>query len=779
MKPLHILVIEDVEADFLLISRHIRQSKILAEIKWAKDAIDLSAALEEDSWDLVLSDYNVPGLDFVETLQAIRTKLAEIPIILVSGSIGDEAAVELLKNGLCDFVLKDRLHRLIPSLERCLSVVADKSKREEAERKLAQNEQLMRAVLEGTSDAIFVKDRLGRYLLVNEAAARFVGHSADEIIGRDDTFLFQTEIAEKIIARDQMVMAQGIAQTEEEWITTRQGKHIAFVVSRGPIIDREGKVDGTFGVAMDITDRKKAELALAESELRYRALADSGQALIWTSGPDKKCDYFNQPWLAFTGRSLEQECGDGWIENIHPEDLEHCYKTYSIAFDQREKFNMEYRMRHVSGEYRWLQDNGTPRYDIDGNFMGYIGHCLEITDRKRAEEEQRQLQAQLHQAQKMESIGLLAGGVAHDYNNMLSVIMGYTEMAMDKVAEEDPLYPDLKEIFDAAKRSTEITRQLLAFARKQTICPTVLDLNVAIAGILKMLRRLIGEDINLAWFPGADLASVEMDSSQIDQILANLCVNARDAIGGVGQITIKTENVTIETAHQFSNFSLSPGEYAMLEVIDDGCGMDKKILDHIFEPFFTTKRLGQGTGLGLATVYGIVKQNNGIITVSSDPGQGTTCKIYIPRYRGPSDQIASEHPPAIPLGHGEKVLLVEDELAIRKLGKSLLESLGYRVIATGSPSEAIRLAEENEGGFDLLLTDVVMPGMSGRDLADNLHASWPKIKILYMSGYTSDIIAHRGVLESGVNFIHKPFTKNDLAIKAHQALARHLDSIDR
>lgn len=767
-------MIEDVEADFLLVDRHIRQSELAAEVKWVKDTGELLTALDEGCWDVVLSDFNVPGLDFMEALEIIKKRLPERPIILVSGSIGEETAVELLKNGLCDFVLKDRLHRLVPAIERSLNIRAEKQRRKEAEQKLANNEQLMRAVLDGTSDAIFVKDRQGRYLLANKAAGRFVGYEAEAVIGQDDTFLFKPDTAKKIRERDLKIMEDCTLQTQEEWVTTRDGKQFAFLVTKGPIFDQDGEVTGTFGVALDITERKRAEVALAESELRYRALADSGEALIWTSGLDKMCDYFNQPWLTFTGRSLQQELGNGWTEGVHPEDFERCLQTYNTAFDKRVKFSMEYRLRHASGEYRWLHDNGTPRFDNGGNFLGYIGHCLEITERKRAEEEQKKLQAQLNQAQRMECIGQLAGGVAHDYNNMLSVILGYSEMAKEKVLPGDPLHQDLKEIIDAARRSAEITRQLLAFARKQTICPVVLDLNETIEGILKMLRRLIGEDITLAWLPGAELWNVEMDTTQIDQVLANLCVNARDAIAGVGKITIETKNVTFDKAHCVDHFGLVPGDFTLLAVSDNGSGMDEEILDHIFEPFFTTKGAGEGTGLGLATVYGIVQQNKGFIQVHSEPGKGTTFELYIPRHVGKTNLTITEKVEKTPKGHGETVLIVEDEQSIRNLGKLMLERLGYNVLAASTPSEAIRLAKESAESIDLLVTDVVMPEMNGRELADHLHTLYPNLQILFMSGYTSNVIVHRGVLDDGVNFVPKPFSQKELAVMVQKALGRDL-----
>jgi len=388
---------------------------------------------------------------------------------------------------------------------------------------------------------------------------------------------------------------------------------------------------------------------------------------------------------------------------------------------------------------------------------------------KRSEAERETLQAQLNQIQKMESVGRLAGGVAHDFNNMLGVILGHTEMALLKADPAQPLCSDLQEISKAAERSATLVRQLLAFARKETIAPKVLDLNKTVEGMLTMLGRLIGEDIHLAWLPGSRVWPTKMDPSQIDQILTNLCVNARDAIGGVGKVTIETANAVFDENYSAKHAGFVPGEFVLLAVSDDGCGMDRETRDKIFEPFFTTKEIGKGTGLGLATVFGIVKQNNGFINVYSEPGQGTTFKIYLPRHSANDISTNTADPEPSRRGH-ETILLVEDEAEILELGRLMLESFGYSVVTASTPAEAINLADEHAGGINLLVTDVVMPGMNGRELAENLLSRYPDMSCLFMSGYTADVIAHRGVLDEGVQFIQKPFSMQKLAGKVREAL---------
>ena len=394
----------------------------------------------------------------------------------------------------------------------------------------------------------------------------------------------------------------------------------------------------------------------------------------------------------------------------------------------------------------------------------------EIIESRQAELEKEKLQAQLTQAQKMESVGRLAGGVAHDFNNMLGVILGHTELALEWAEENSDIYSDLKEIQTAAQRSADLTKQLLTFARKQIIEPKMLNLNQTIKQMITMLQRLIGEDIDLLWKPCEALWPVKMDPSQIDQILANLCVNARDAITDVGKITIETAMVSFDEAYCNEHVGFIPGDFVLLGVSDNGSGMDKKTLSNLFEPFFTTKEMGKGTGLGLATVYGIVKQNKGFINVYSEPGQGSTFKIYLPRHTAVDQTAPAIHTEQQYPGGNETILLVEDEPAILNMVRMMLERKGYSVLSAATPAEAIALAKIHADKIHLLMTDVVMPGMNGRDLARHLITIYPDVKLLFMSGYTANVIAHQGVLDEGVSFIQKPFSRADLLVKLRSIL---------
>ncbi len=433
--------------------------------------------------------------------------------------------------------------------------------------------------------------------------------------------------------------------------------------------------------------------------------------------------------------------------------------------------------RVAGRELELKSKSGTVRHSLYfGERITIAGkHCLlsmaeDITSRKKMEAEQEKLHAQLLQAQKMESIGRLAGGVAHDFNNMLSVILGHADLALEKMSPEDPFFADLTEIRRAAERSTDLTRQLLAFARKQIVVPRELDLNETVEGMLKMLRRLIGENIDLAWFPGKNIGHIRMDPSQLDQILANLCINSRDAIEKGGRVTIRTGRRLLDIAYCREHPDMVPGEYALLVVGDNGTGMNRDTLAKIFEPFFTTKEMGKGTGLGLAMVYGIVKQNSGSIEVQSEPGQGTEFTIYLPRHERPSVAAPRQASLQSNLLGKETVLLVEDDPTILRMTTSILERLGYRALPASTPEEALRVAQSHTGSIQLLMTDVVMPGMNGRDLAERLLLLHPDAKLLFMSGYTSDVIANQGVLDESTYFLPKPFALKDLALKLRSIL---------
>jgi PAS domain S-box-containing protein len=514
----------------------------------------------------------------------------------------------------------------------------------------------------------------------------------------------------------------------------------------------------------------QTELLLAKSKAFQDSLLETIPIPVFYKDTAGRYLGSNKSFEKFFGYTRDQLIGKKVFDILPPELARTFHAKDTELFEKKGIQVFESELLDAHGNMHEVIFHKGSLIGSDGSIIGLIGVILDITERKQAEIEREKLQSQLNQAQKMESVGRLAGGVAHDFNNMLGVIIGYSELALGQIGADDPLRKALEEILNAGKRSSDITRQLLAFARKQTIAPKVLDLNETVESMLKILRRLIGEDITLAWLPCAGRWLVKLDPSQMDQVLANLCVNARDAISGVGKITIETSVATFDKNYCANHAGFTPGDFVVLYVSDTGSGMDKETLGNVFEPFFTTKGEGRGTGLGLSTVYGIIKQNDGMINVYSELGEGTTFTIYLPRHIGEADADIQEIAPVIPYGHGEVVLVVEDEVSILKLSRDMLDMLGYTVLTADTPSEAIRLAETYADELHVLITDVVMPEMNGRELADQLHRLYPQLKTLFMSGYTAEVIAHRGVLDAGVHFIQKPFSMNDLATKVHKTL---------
>ncbi|MFW5739594.1 MAG: PAS domain-containing protein, partial [Myxococcota bacterium] len=531
-------------------------------------------------------------------------------------------------------------------------------------------------------------------------------------------------------------------------------------------------------LAWEISERKMAEESLRRSQLLLSGVERLSLAGGWEWDVGRKHMY----WTEGTYRLHDFEASDflpGSPEHIarsvacyDPEDRPGLLRAFEKCRAEGQPYDLECGFTTFAGRKLRVRTQGRAVWE-SGRIVKVMGNIKDVTDEARMKEEQQRLSDELAHAQKMEAVGRLAGGVAHDFNNVLNVILGNLELVLEDLPDhgerQDELREELHDAQSAAWRAADLTRQLLAFARKQTITPTLHDLNDSAQSVLRMLRRLIGEDVELLWKPSRPLPPVRMDPAQIDQILANLIVNARDAIGrGVGRITVETHASDIEEEHD----ECPPGRYIELSVRDDGCGMDKDTMDRIFEPFFTTKGVGKGTGLGLATVYGIVKQNRGRIVAESEPGKGTTFRIYVPVYQQGAQSLSVPPPAATGelVGGNESILLVEDEPALLSTSAKVLRRLGYRVLAASSPEEALRIADRAEFNIDLLVTDVVMPQMNGRQLADRIVATHPGVRCLYMSGHPADIVAPQGVLEEGVHFIEKPFSRVEMAAKVREVL---------
>jgi two-component system, cell cycle sensor histidine kinase and response regulator CckA len=586
----------------------------------------------------------------------------------------------------------------------------------------------------------------------------------ERILGKDDLELFSPETAKQIIEHDRSVMEEGTLRTYEETGTVNDLTR-TYLATKGPYRDAKGKIIGSVGSSVDITERIRAAEALAESEERFRTVfegAPLGMTIVDMAGKVIACNASCRKTL---GIGAEEAVTTATFDELtHPENREADAARYQelvrgeVDQCRQEKLYLLHDGRTACADlhlYLLRGHQGEPRY--------IIGMAVDIT-------EQKLLETQLRQAQRMETIGTLAGGVAHDFNNMLTVIKGYCDLLMDRLADRADVRSQVQHIDQAAEQAASLTRQLLAFSRQQVLQPKVFNLGDLVTKADKLLRRLIGEHIEMVTMTSPNLGSVKADPGQIESVIFNLAVNARDAMPNGGKMTLETANVELDEAYGRQHLGATPGRYVMLAVSDTGVGMDEKTVAHIFEPFFTTKEVGKGTGLGLSTVYGILNQSGGYVWVYSEPGRGTTFRVYLPRTDEPLEAVPKPTAADVASRGSETILLVEDDPQVRELTQDILEARGYRVLTLEKPVDAPALSETYAGQIDLLLTDVMMPGLSGRELAAKVVQGRPQLRVLFMSGYADTAVVHGGFLEKGDFFLQKPFTPSLLAKKVREIL---------
>jgi PAS domain S-box-containing protein len=763
-------------------------------------AAGLELARAEDP-DVILLDVVMPGMDGIEICRVLKAdeRLRATPVLFLTAPRSDrESRLKALEAGAEGFLSKPweeseliaqiramakikLANRLLRSEreelsaqvgERTRALERELAERWRAEEALRESEVRYRALFENSPDAILLTVPDGRVLSANPAACRMFGRTEEEIcsLGRAGlTDEGDPRLLELLEQRARTGRASGELTFNRKNGSTFPGE-LSSVVFRDP--------SGALRTSMiihDITERKRAEEILRRSE---RSLAEAeriGHTGSWEYDVASDTAAWSENMFRIfdvdpaTPRELVFR---SFVANlVHPDDRARVLAVFQDALAGRGAYDLEYRVVKRDGSVRDIHALAETERDARGSAVRMIGVVEDITERKRAAAERLRLEDQLRQSQKVEAIGRLAGGVAHDFNNLTAIVLGYGEMLLDQLAPEDSRRKCAEQIVAAGQRSAALTRQLLAFSRKQVLQPEVLDLNALIGNLEKMLGRLIGEDVELALGLAAHLGRVKADPGQIEQVVTNIVLNARDAMPTGGKLTIETANVELDASYALDHESVVPGTYVALALTDTGCGMDTATMARLFEPFFTTKPRGKGTGLGLATVYGIVKQSGGYIYAYSEPGRGTTVKIYLPRFDGEADAKPAEHGATTPQGRGERVLLVEDEVSLLQLCETTLAGLGYRVAAAASGAEARFLVEERGFEPDLVVTDVIMPGMSGAELVERLRRNRPGIKALFMSGYPDDAIARHGVLESGTPFIQKPFTARSLALMVRQALA--------
>ncbi|CAN5871806.1 PAS domain-containing protein [soil metagenome] len=617
-------------------------------------------------------------------------------------------------------------------------------------------------LLASVRDALIVTNLDGIVTYWNDGATRLFGWTAGERLGRPLIERFPEE-ARETVARLTRDIADGRDWGGEFHDSRKDGSRVWIDATVVCIRDAAGHPISVMGISQDISLRKEAEEALRASEERFRQIAENIREVFWITDPArKKIDYVSPAYEAIWGRPAARLYADPgeWADAVHPDDREHAVDA-ALTKASTGEYDEEYRIVRPDGVVRWVRDRAFPVRGADGRVERVVGVAEDITARRVLEE-------QLRQAQKMEAIGQLAGGVAHDFNNLLTVISGCSDLLLDTLAPDAPECELVQEIRKAGDRSAALTRQLLAFSRKGVLAPKVLDLNDIVRDTDKMLRRVIGEDIRLVTALSSKLDSVMADPSQMEQVLLNLAVNARDAMPEGGTLTIETRNVKAGDRQALADIQ---EPCIVLSVSDTGVGMSEEVRQHVFEPFFTTKGPGKGTGLGLAVVHGIVQQSNGQIEVETGSGAGTVFRIFLPSAElKPPPVEAAQSASATPRGT-ETILLVEDEDAVRELARRILQGYGYTVLPAANAGEALRLCGTHAGHIDILVTDVVMPGVNGRVLAERLQAEHPHMKVLYVSGYTDDAVVRHGIVQDDAGYLQKPFTPHMLATKVREALA--------
>jgi len=799
--PLRLLLVEDSESDALLLVRQLRGAGYEPQFERVDTEAAMRAALDRQPWDLVISDYNMPHFSGTAALGLLREHGVDIPFIFVSGSIGEDVAVAAMKAGASDYVMKERLKRLAPAIERELREADVRRERRRAQDAVIERTRLAELSADiaiALAQAATLPETLSkcaraiaRHLDAAAASVWTVNGTADRLELQASAGMPDAVVAAlAVVVHDQSTLGE-IAQRREPaflegapdlgdevrpWVVQDaitaiagypllvDGRRVGLlaVLSQSPLA--EFVRDSLGAVARQVAvgiERRHAEEELRQSQERFSKVfrASPIGIAISTLHEGRYLDV-NDALLVMIGQDRGDVVGHTRAEVRMWEDIG---ALSLIAAEVQEKGRVRDRdllLRTKQGETR-LAMASFELIDLGGR-PSLLTLVHDVSERRRLED-------QLRQSQKMEAVGRLAGGVAHDFNNLLAVITGYCDLLMRKMAPEAEDRGDIEEIRNAAEGASTLTRQLLAFSRRQVVEPRILDLNVVVERVEKMLRRLTGEDVELHTRLAPDLPSIRADAGQLEQVLMNLVVNARDAMPTGGRLLIETAPVEVGDEYRHQRPEGQAGKFVLLSVTDTGVGMDEETQAHIFEPFFTTKDVGEGTGLGLATVYGIVKQSGGFIWVYSEVGTGTTFKIYLPQVDQVAETPAAQATEPTSLQGSEAILVVEDSTQLRTLIREVLELYGYRVLDAPSGAAALEVVSQPGTHVDLLFTDVIMPGMNGRELADTLTAKQPGLKVVFASGYTADALTRYGV-EQGSGYLQKPFSPKVLAMKVREVL---------
>src|SRR5216117_2233368 len=735
-----VLMVEDVADDAALIERELRRAGIRGPTRRVDSEPAYREALQTFAPDIILTDHSLPTFGAADALRIALLEAPDTPVIVVTGSLDEETAAEYIKAGAADYVVKHHLERVGPAVVRALDLRRARTEQARAEEARRQGEERFRALIER---------------LLGFAPAELVGHPGFERVHPNDVARVHATLRDIIASPGTPVgLELRWRHKDGSW------RHIDAVA-----VDRlaEPAVGAIVVNFRDVTERRTAEAALRESEERYRTLVEGVRDIIFALSPEGTIASLNPAFETITGWRREEWVGRPFERLVHPEDLPLALELLGRVVRGELRPASQFRVRTAKGDYRVGEFSATPQLH-EGRLVGILGIGRDVTERV-------QLEQQLRQAQKMEAVGRLAGGIAHDFNNILTAITGYADLLLEDLGATDPRRQDADEIHKAADRAAGLTRQLLAFSRQQVLQPTVLEVNTLVSDLEKMLRRLLGEDVALSTRLAPTTGRVKADPGQLEQVIMNLAVNARDAMPNGGKLTLETANVDLDDAYAADHYPARAGPFVMLAVSDTGIGMSEETQAHMFEPFFTTKEKGKGTGLGLATVYGIIKQSGGFIWVYSEVGHGTTFKLYLPRVEELAERaFEPAQAPARAARGTETVLVVEDETPVRSVARQVLERHGYTVLEAPSAEAALDIATRYSGTIHLLLTDVVMPGLNGRELASRLADLRPDARVIFMSGYTDDAVTRHGVLEPGSAYVQKPFTPEAIARRVREVL---------
>jgi two-component system cell cycle sensor histidine kinase/response regulator CckA len=761
----HVLHLEDDLADAELVQAMLESAGMVCRITRTQTCDEFDKALSEDLYDVILADYRLPGYDGVSALRLARERCADVPFIFVSGTMGEDAVIEGLTEGATDYVLKQKLSRLVPAVKRALQEAENLRERKRMENVLRESEERFRTLAEKSLVGVYIiQDALFRY--VNPAFARIFSYVPDDIIDRLGPADFLTpEDRERVL---DSIRRRTIGETEYD--------HLEFNVRRKDGVIRAVEAFGShalhlgrpavLGTLMDITERKRSEEALFQATRRWERTFDAVPDLIAILDKESRIVQANKA-MASRLKCRPEECvGLACYKVVHETDGPPSFCPYVRTLRDHQQHMSEVSEERLGGEFLV---STSPIYDTEGKMVGSVHVARDITEQKRAEEERRRLEIQLHQAQKMEAIGTLAGGIAHDFNNLLTVLTGYGTLLMMRMDKANPLRTYVEQMLSVSEKAATLTQGLLAFSRQQPIHPNPLWINDIIKGTEKLLKRLITEDITLKIILAPDDIVIMADATQIDQILFNLATNARDAMQKGGILTIETRLIEFDTEFVHSHGFGKPGKYALLSISDTGTGIDETIKATIFDPFFTTKEVGKGTGLGLSTVYGIVTQHNGYISVYSEPNLGTTFHIYLP---ATTATVKEEQPPLSLVKRGrETILVAEDNEGVRRLIKEVLTEYGYTIIEATDGEEAVDKFKK-ESKIDLLILDSVMPKKGGREAYDEINKIKPGVNVLFTSGYTRDVILQKGLEEGEFDLMTKPLSPKRLLEKIREILDR-------